>query len=191
MDNAVDQAEQFGCWTDPTSRLIYWDATPALLSGVDTSGKVADLGGGNGILKQWIPQAITIDCDHSKQPDIVDDVLTHVGDYDLIVIRYVLHYLDDDQVKALFHHLTSYHQGRLLVIQFVNENLAVKLRNSVNEIKHFRSEPQLIALMTGWAIHRRIALDYDCHPDFYRNRLGHPSPVGHPERILSLELIHA
>lgn len=181
----VDQGVTFGLWPDQTSKLIYWDLMPVMLNGVDTSGRVGDLGGGNGIIKTWVPQAVTIDVDETKQPDIVDNILTHVGDYDLVIIRYVLHYLDDHQVRALLRHLSLNHDGQILLIQFVNDDLEAKQANSVNETKWFRREDHLESLIAHThLIVDRKSVGYRVGADFYRNRLGHPNPTPHNETVV-------
>jgi len=184
----VDQGRAFGTWPDATARLMYHDAIPALLNGVDTSGAVADYGGANGLLKAFIPHAVSVDIDPTKGPDVVDDIATHVGAYDLVVIRFVLHYLTDAEVKALFAHLATFHRGRVLVIQFVNDDMAGKLANSVNETKHFRTEAGLMDLLGHWLVRDRKRLDYTVSAQFYRERLAHPNPTPHEEGMVALYL---
>ena len=185
----IDQGTRFGRWEDETSRLMYFDAMPVLLSGIDTTGVVADYGGGNGLLKQWMPDAISIDTDASKQPDVVDNILTHTGSYDLIVMRYLLHYLDVNQIDRLFRHLAEFHNGSILVIQFVNDDLKAKQANSVNESKTFFTESQLTGLLSRyWTVTPGNAIDYTVSAEFYRNRLNHPTPTAHRERLIALTL---
>lgn len=190
MTHDEDKGTQFGTWPNPTAQLIYHDIMPLALSGVDTSGNVADFGGGNGLLKQWIPHAISVDYDATKQPDIYADILTHRGNYDLIVIRYVLHYMTDEQVKQLFDNLASYSDCCVLVIQFVNNDLAIKNYNSVNETKYFRNEQHVAGLIdpAKWLLRTRKAVPYHVDADFYRWRLAHPDPVEHDETIVIYEL---
>lgn len=185
-----DQGGAFGRWPNKTARLMYHDIMPVALNGIDTSGRVADLGGANGLLKEWIPQAVTVDYDESKHPDICEDINTHVGDYDLVVLRYVLHYMPDTGVQALMKHIASYHKGPILIIQFVNDDLAAKRANSVGEIKWFRNTENTIALLKGcgFKVASCKAVDYVVDPDFYRERLNHPNPTGHLETILAIEL---
>jgi hypothetical protein len=185
----VDAGVQFGTWPDPTSRLIYQDAMPALLSGIARTGTTLDLGGGNGLSRQWFDQVHTVDADPGKQPDEVADALTYVPDtsYDRVLLRYVLHYLRDGEVVALLQHVATYHHGPVVLVQFVNDDLDAKYANSVNERKHFRTEDQVIHLLSfaPWRVHQRIAVEYEVHPDFYRHRLGHPNPTGHRERVVA------
>ncbi len=111
-----DKGTEFGKWFDSISKLIYFDSVKDILSKIDTHGIIADYGGANGILKQFIPNIITIDIDASKKPDIVDNILTHKGNYDLIIIRFVLHYLNDYEVLELFENINKYHKGKILII---------------------------------------------------------------------------
>lgn len=189
MQHVVDQGVNFGKWGDPTSKLMYHDVMELALDGVDVTGRVADYGGANGMLKQWIPQALSVDYDLTKNPDICDDIKTHCGEYDMIVMRYVLHYMDDDTVIGLLHNIASYHAGRLLIIQFVNEDLVSKYSNSIGEVKWFRDEADLRALLErAWTIDKRRSTDYRVDAEFYRNRLQHPNPSSHDERIVIYEL---
>lgn len=189
MRHTEDQGEAFGTWPDDTARLMYHDIMPLALNGIDTSGRVADLGGANGLLKQWIPQAITVDYDESKGPDICEDIRSHVGDYDLVVMRYVMHYMDDLSLRSLLNHIRGYHKGRLLVVQFVNDDLAAKRANSVGETKWFRDTIETMAILgEGWRVRSAKSVDYVVGADFYRNRLGHPNPSAHLETVLVLEL---
>lgn len=192
----VDQGLSFGTWDDPTSRLIYSDAMPALLSGTPRD-KVLDLGGGNGLLREWFPDVTTVDSDPAKKPDVVADLRTYVPTetFDRVMLRYVLHYLTDAEVIELFGvHLPGWHHGEVTVIQFIaaDENsLRRKLANSVNETKFFRTLDHLMDLfqLTGrWDLTRGIGVSYEVHPDFYRNRLGATRPTGHPETVLGLTL---
>ena len=103
----IDQATEFGRWTDRVSKLMYDTCTKEILSLIEIPKIVADYGGANGNLKQYIPNAISIDIDESKKPDVLDDIVEHVGRYDLIVIRYVLHYLNDYDVIELFKNISN------------------------------------------------------------------------------------
>lgn len=180
-----DAGTAFGTWQDRTSRLLYADAMPALLSGVPRDGLTLDLGGANGLSRQWFNNVLTVDVDASKQPDVVADALTYTPDppVDRVLLRYVLHYLSDAKVRQLARHVATY-ADELVVVQFVNDDLRAKRANSVNETKHFRSEVMLLGLLRPWRVHQRIALAYDVDPQFYANRLGHPSPSGHPETVV-------
>lgn len=190
MIHKEDQGGAFGTWPDETSRIMYHDIMELALGGVDTTGRVADYGGANGLLKRWIPQALTVDYDASKSPDICEDILAHVGEYDLIVMRYVLHYMNDQTVIGLMRHIASFHNGPVLVIQFVNDDLVSKHANSIGEVKWFRDEQYLRTLLENdWTIASRVAADYRVEADFYRNRLNHPNPSSHDERVVVYELV--
>ncbi len=179
----IDGGTGFGLWNDPVSRLMYFNVMPHILEGVDITGMVADYGGANGLLKQFIPQAISIDIDTTKNPDIVDDIRTHRGDYNLIVMRYVLHYLTPVEQLALFRHIASYHEGKLLVIQFTNDGKdhRLKLENSVNEIKYFHTQEMLFRLFPDFTIIQVKTSPYQVTAEFYANRLGNPDGQPHGE----------
>jgi hypothetical protein len=187
---STDQGTAFGTWLDPTSRLIYHDAMPALLSGTPRDGLVLDLGGGNGLAREWFPRLLTVDADPAKEPDVLADVLTWQPSTQAarVLLRYVLHYLPDDDVRRLMAHLASWHRGPVTLIQFVNDDLAAKERNSVNEVRYFRTEARLRSLLWPWLVQRRIAVSYDVDPEFYRNRLNHPHPTSHPETVVAYTL---
>jgi hypothetical protein len=188
---ATDQGTAFGTWSDRTSQLLYHDAMPALLSGIDREGRTLDLGGGNGLSRYWFEDVTTVDNDQRKQPDVLADMLGYAPTnvtYDRVLLRYVLHYLNDTEVRDLLTNIRRYHRGDLVVVQFVNDTdtLEAKYANSVNETKWFRTEWHLLTLLTQrWEVHQRIAVDYDVDPEFYRNRLGHPNPTGHPETVVA------
>lgn len=186
----VDAGTAFGTWTDETSQLMYTNAMPALLTGVNTRGKVLDLGGGNGLLRRWFDRLTTVDSDPDKQPDVLADITTYQPNvpYNLVVLRYVLHYLPDKQAARTLARIAQWHTGPLLVVQFVaptTADLEAKYANSVNETKWFRTEPQLRALLGPWEPVHRVAVEYDVVPEFYANRLAHPNPTGHPERVVA------
>lgn len=191
MNNELlDCGTAFGTWTDKTSRFIYHDAMATMLQGIEHSASVGDLGGGNGLLKQWLPNSIAIDCDATKQPDIVDSVFDYVGTHDALVLRYVLHYLQDNEVLTLMRHLRSYHHGSVLVIQFANNDLATKYGNSYNEQKYFRTTSQLTALLTEvWQVTKLTTMEYEVGQDFYENRLGVGNKyTPHTETLLGITL---
>ncbi len=185
----IDMAGNFGLWEDPTSRFMYFECMPFIMGGVDISGRVADYGGANGLLKRFIPQAVSIDCDMTKQPDILDDILQHEGEYDLIVIRYVLHYLTPVEQYALFRHIASFHDGYVLVIQFTNdgEDYTAKVNNSVNEDKYFLTHEDLMKLVReDFDIRAMSSQPYTVTPEFYANRLGNPNGTAHGEVVRSI-----
>lgn len=183
-----DQGLQFGQWTDDVSRLMYRDVMPLAVSQIDFTGSVADYGGANGIVKDYIPQAVSIDIDESKQPDIVDDITTHQGNYDIVLARYVLHYLDDEQVRQM----ASIIQNRLVVIQFTNEanDLAIKrqISDSNEAQKHFRTKDELYSLFTDFTVRKALQLEYTVTPEFYKNRLQIDTELSHQEQIQIIEM---
>lgn len=181
----IDSGVEFGKWNDNVSKLMYFDTTKEILSKINTNGTVADYGGANGILKQFIPNIITIDIDSSKNPDIVDNILLHEGIYDLIIIRFVLHYLNDYKIFQLFEKIKSYHKGKVLIIQFCNNDLKSKYANSKNEFKYFRTESQLKALLPDCK--KIYSKKYICTKEFYKNRLNINNAINHKEIINAYE----
>lgn len=181
-----DKGQNFGKWNDNISKLLYYRSTRKILSKISVPQIVADYGGANGILKQFIPNCITIDIDSSKTPDICDNILTHTGNYDLIIIRYVLHYLTDQQIISLFEHLKTFHKGAILVQQFCNKDLVLKYANSVNEQqKYFRTKEQLLSLLPkGFKIIYKTK--YIVTKDFYKNRLNNLNGIEHDEEIFGI-----
>jgi len=174
-----DKGTQFGKWNDKTSRFLYVDSMKEILEVIKVDGTVGDYGGANGNLKQFLPQSISIDIDESKNPDIVDNILTHKGRYDWVIIRFVLHYLTDKEIIELFKTIPS---SNVMVIQFTNEDLKTKYSNSENEIKYFRTKTQLESLLPKGtsSFYRKL---YNCTKEFYKNRLGLDDGTEHIESI--------
>jgi len=163
-----DEGLNFGTWKDDVSKFLYYTSTKEILSKIKIKGSVADFGGGNGLLKKLIPNAISIDIDASKNPDITDSILTHDKKYDLVIIRYVLHYLNDYEVLRLFKNINA---NNILIIQFENEDLKSKYKNSINEFKYFRTEKQLKQLLPS-GFKTIYEKEYELGSNFYINRLG-------------------
>ena len=180
--SGIDQATKFGTWGDETSKWMYNDCIDKILPhcGIKTSMTVADYGGGNGLLKDYIPQAVSIDIDIEKKPDILDDVITHQGRYDMVVMRYLLHYLTDTEVIKMFNNIRS---KRVLVIQFYNEDLKIKYYNSINETKYFRTFSQILALIPKGRV--MFCEKYAVGKEFYKNRLGNDNGIAHTEFLLA------
>lgn len=177
----IDDGLQFGTWEDKTSQFMYFDCMNEILSFVEIPLSVADYGGANGNLKKFIPNALSIDIDETKNPDVVDNILTHEGNYDLIIIRYVLHYLTDYEICSLFEHLAKTHQGKILVIQFCNNDLKSKYRNSLNEHKYFRTESQMEALLPQFK--KIYSKQFFVDDKFYQNRLKINNAISHFETL--------
>ena len=176
----IDQGENFGKWSDNTSKFLYQSSILEILNKIELPKKIADFGGGNGLLKEIVPSIITIDIDKTKKPDIVDNILTHKGKYDLIIIRYVLHYLNDYELIQLFNNIKSFHKGKLLIIQFCNNDLISKYFNSKNEIKYFRTENQTESLIPK-GFKKIFSMNYICSKEFYKNRLQNENAIEHSE----------
>lgn len=176
-----DQGVDFGKWDNDTADFIYSKSTGEILNLITIPKNVADYGGANGNLKQFIPNSISIDIDKSKNPDILDNILTHVGKYDLIVIRHVLHYLNDYEVITLLNQIKKFHAGQILIIQFCNNNLLEKYHNSKNEFKYFRTEVQLESLLFG--SNKIYTSEYICSTQFYKDRLKIDNATNHKETL--------
>jgi hypothetical protein len=174
-----DKGEKFGTWNDKVSKFLYYDSTKEILSKIKIPNKVADYGGANGLLKKIIPNCITIDKDKSKNPDILDNIITHSRQYDLTIIRYVLHYLNDYEVLELFKNINA---KNILVIQFENNDLKSKYHNSLNEFKYFRTETQLKELLPN-TIKEIYKKEYELGSEFYNNRLGEGDYITHKETL--------
>lgn len=176
----IDQGEKFGTWDDEISKFLYIDSAIEILSLFNIPQNVADYGGGNGLLKKFIPNIITIDKDKSKNPDICEDILEHQGTYDMIISRYVLHYLNDYEVIEL---LKICSKTPSVIIQFVNDNLHDKYFNSHNELKYFRTSAQLDALLSPFKFNQIYRFKYRVTKEFYKNRLGDGEYKNHFEDL--------
>lgn len=175
-----DQGTSFGTWTDPVSRFMYEESLREYLPLMDLRGRVVDYGGANGLFKKVVPQAVTVDNDPSKNPDVVDDILTHGQNYDAGFCRFVLHYLTDQQVIQF---VSRANVNRLYVSQFVNQDLRGKYANSRGEgTKYFRTFEQTKALLGPCEELWRSS--YQVGHDFYLNRLGIEGAVAHEEEIV-------
>ena len=172
-----DNGTNFGKWNDKVSKFMYFDSTKEILSKIQIPNIVADYGGANGNLKTFIPNSISIDIDSSKNPDIIDNILSHVGNYELIIIRYVLHYLNDYEVIQLFKTIKT----NTLIIQFINEDLKSKYQNSQNEFKYFRTAKQLKKLLPNCK--EIYSKEYTIGANFYRNRLNINNAITHKETL--------
>lgn len=182
----ADQGLKFGMWNDKTSKFLYHISVKDILDKIKIPENVADYGGGNGILKKFIPYIKTIDIDKDKNPDIIDNIITHKGQYDLVIIRFVMHYLSDNEIIELLKNIKS---KEILVIQFVNKNKKIKYENSQNEgDKYFRNKKETLQLMPE--NHTIIySQKYTVNKDFYKNRLGLGNYKSHQEELLAIRII--
>ena len=187
----------FGTWTDAASDLMYRGAMPYLLAGLPTAGPVVDLGGGNGLSRGFLPgrQITTVDIDPATGPDVVADALTytHPEPAATVLVRYLLHYLTDGQVRRLFANLARWHDGDVVVVQFANEDPSAKAVNSADTTdRRWRHPAELLHLLgnlDGWRRGARVnRLDYTVDPEFYTSRLGVPGRYPHAETLLGLAL---
>jgi len=185
----ADQGVNFGTWDDPVSRLMYGHSTPIFLDMVDYSGSVYDLGGGNGLLKQYIPHSISVDIDQNKQPDVIQDIRQFSTKCDLVVIRYVLHYFSDKDVVNLITHIKE-HAKKVMVIQFCNEGVHLKVKRQISkqsdERKYFRNSNHLFRLLSRPIDIRSVS--YTVTPVFYENRLKINVNCSHSETVFGIVL---
>ncbi len=172
-----DDGLKFGTWSDEVSKFMYFDSTKEILNRVRLPEDIADFGGANGLLKHFIPNIVTIDKDESKNPDITADILSYTKYYELVILRYVLHYLNDYEVIQLFKTINA---KNILIIQFENNDLIAKYKNSVNEFKYFRTTKQLQALLP-LDIKTIYSKEYIVNKEFYINRLGQEEYMPHNE----------
>lgn len=195
MTSNLDGGTMFGTWPDRTSRLMYHDAMPALLNGINTSApRVLDLGGANGLLREWFAgEVTTVDLEADHHPDVVADARKYVPTcaQDLVVMRYLLHYLDNVGVLELLRHVAVWHHGTVVLIQFVNDDVALKYEASLGEPpRWYRTHRQLLDLIdrTPWRVQSKVTVGYEVDAEFYRNRLGSNNGLAHSETIVRLEL---
>ena len=123
-----------------------------------------------------------------SKENVLDNILSHVGKYDLIVIRYVLHYLTEEQRNELFEHLRTFHRGKpVLIIQFVNDgkDFEIKRKNSINETKYFLTTETLQETIKSFKTLKNDEISYIVTKDFYRNRLNNHNAEEHSETIHS------
>ena len=161
---------------------------------------MADLGGGGGLSRGFLaPSCVvtTVDSDPSTGPDVVADLLTWTppaAPFDTVLLRYVLHYLSDRQVRALFASMTGWRWSNVLVVQFANQRPEDKAANSADtDDRHWRTPAELVRLLhddlPAWLAGPRVnRLDYTVHPEFYGSRLGVPGKYPHGETLLGLNL---
>jgi len=189
----------FGTWTDPTSDLMYRGAMPYLLAGLPAGESVVDLGGGSGLSRLWWPRQpvdiTTVDSDPDTHPDVLADILTyaHAGVADTVLLRYVLHYLTDWQVRDLFAQIARWHRSNVIVVQFANTRPYEKTENSADSGDRVWRTPgallRLLGDLPAWVIAPAFnRIDYTVRPDFYASRLGRAGRYPHAETLLGLSL---
>lgn len=204
INSKIDQGEDFGKWTDPVSKFIYHDHFVGIFDKFDLQkySKIEDLGGSNGLLSKFFvdKEFSTTDIDESKNPDFIGNIVYYNGiaefrwrgmifkqEYqsDLLIIRFVLHYMTDDEILTMFNNIKKNHKGDILVIQFSNEgnDMEIKRQNSINEVKIFRTPNELRQLFNDFEIKQVDTQIYQVTQEFYRNRLQNYEAKPHNETI--------
>ena len=147
----MDHANTFGKGKSATSKLLYFYSLSIALDCISTeipSGIVYDFGGGNGLSKRWFDnnKVVTIDNNPDMEPDICSNINTYdvPPDASMVLMRHVLHYLTDDEIKALINRITV----PILLIQFTNKDIKAKQAQTKNEDhKNFRTLDQVLELL--------------------------------------------
>lgn len=183
----IDCATNFGKGESPTSRLLYHRIFDLIRGRIPSFAKVYDLGGGNGISKAYFPSVVTVDNNPEMKPDIVANILEFEvpKDADLILIRYVAHYLQNEELEQL---LEQSNHKPILFIQFANSNPNDKLLQSVikgeglEDHKTFRDWDYFAQLLETRGFRQIMQIAYEVEPLFYAERFGRPGAYfAHPE----------
>lgn len=181
---------------DPVADLIYRGAMGYMLGGIKAGPAVLDLGGGDGMSREFLPgrQVVTVDSDPGAGADVTADITTYTPDtaFDTVLLRYVLHYLPDPVVRHLFRQIADWHWGNVVVIQFANEDTGRKAANSADTPHRFwRTPGQVLSLLRWlpqWRLGRVNRLDYTVTPEFYAGLLGTAGVSTHSETLLGMVL---
>jgi hypothetical protein len=206
INSLTDQGESFGKWTDKVSRFMYHDHFASIYKNFALQKYVTieDLGGANGLLAEFFESQSfsTADIDESKNPDFIGNIINYNSKYkvkwrgqtleksyqsDLLIIRFVLHYMTDEEILLMFNNIQKHHKGDILIVQFTNEgpDMQIKRQNSINEVKIFRTSVELIDLLQGFDIIQQHCQSYNVTEEFYRNRLNNYDAQPHGEIINS------
>jgi hypothetical protein len=210
LENQINIDENFGNWTDDVSRFMYERHFDRIFNDkrfdLARFNRIEDFGGANGKLKAFFGNKLsTIDIDETNNPDFLGNVVNYNGyasfgwrgerryfkvESDLIIIRYVLHYLTDDEIKRMFQNIKSNHKGHILIVQFTNEgeDMEIKKQNSINEIKYFRTAQELSSLISSFEIVAADTESFTVTKEFYRNRLQNYEALPHQEQIQTILL---
>jgi hypothetical protein len=185
----IDTAITFGKGNSPTSRLLYHRIFDLIRDRIPSFAKVYDLGGGNGVSKAYFPSVVTVDNNPEMEPDILADILEFEvpDEADLILIRYVAHYLQEEQLIKLLER--SSHKP-ILFIQFTNSDPDDKLLQSLfkgqgeEDHKTFRDWDHFVHLLEPRGFRQIIRVDYEVEPMFYVERFGRQGAYfPHPESL--------
>jgi hypothetical protein len=208
LESQINIDRNFGNWTDPVSKFMYHDHFARIYADprfdLAKYNRIEDFGGANGKLKTFFGEKLsTIDIDETNNPDFLGNIVNYNGiaeirwrgeirrfkvESDLIIIRYVLHYLTDEEIKRMFENIKSYHKGHILIVQFTNEgeDMEIKKQNSINETKYFRTAKELSQLISGFDVISTDTESFTVTNEFYINRLQNFEALPHQEQIQTI-----
>lgn len=186
-----DNGSNFGKWNDNVSNILYNTANKIIASQILKNDVVADYGGANSLLKNDIQckEYFCIDIDNTKkQVDnfINEDIITHKGIYDKVIIKLVMHYLTDKQIKEMLKNITA---KEIIICQFINNKEDILVKKKISNLskeneKFFRNKEELSSIIGECDILAEI--DYICDKQFYLNRLELDTNLSHKETLLIL-----
>jgi len=193
---SLDKGMDFGKWNDKVSKTIYSESIGSLKRYDFSNQRVADYGGGNGLLKKEIGgnDWIVIDCDSSKSPDIVDNIVTHSGDYDVVVLRMVLHYLSDSEIEEMISRIQKNGVKEIHLLQFWSERGEdLLIKKTISKLfeeptegkKFFRTKEEILSFFSEFSVEEVGFSRYVVSGEFYRNRFSNPTipDVPHKETL--------
>lgn len=191
MQFKEDNGSNFGKWNDNVSNILYNTANKIIASQILKNDVVADYGGANSLLKNDVQckEYFCIDIDNTKkQIDnfINEDIITHKGSYDKVIIKLVMHYLTDKQIKEMLKNITA---KEIIICQFINSKEDILVKKKISNLskeseKFFRNKEELLSIIGECDTLAEI--DYVCDREFYLNRLGLDTNLSHKETLLIL-----
>lgn len=191
MQFKEDSGSNFGKWSDNVSNILYNTANKIIASKILKNDVVADYGGANSLFKNDVQckEYFCIDIDDTKkQIDnfINEDIITHKGSYDKVIIKLVMHYLTDRQIKEMLENIIA---KEVIICQFVNSKEDILVKKKISNLskeseKFFRNKKELLSIIGKCDILAEI--DYICDREFYLNRLKLDTNLSHKETLLIL-----
>jgi len=186
-----DNGKMFGKWKDEVSILLYEDINKHISKYVKKIDTVGDYGGANGLLGKSLKckKYTVIDYDESKKDNnnfINDNIITHKGEYDTVVLKLVLHYLKDIEIKRMLENIKA---KNIIIVQFVNSGIDLKIKQEISKDsnekkKYFRTKTELLNILYDFKEVDKF--DYIVTSDFYKNRLQIDTYLQHKETLLIL-----